>query len=175
MGWIIAIAIIAAFLFWVSRKPDTFRMERQTSINAPAADVFGWINNPRRFNEWNPWLEMEPTSTINYSGSDEGPSASYSWSGKKTGQGSMTLTDQTRPSEVNFALAFIKPFKANNKVTFQLREGSGATVVVWVMTGANSFFNKLFQTFVSMDKMMGKDFERGLANLKAKVEAKKLN
>ena len=175
MTWIIILAIIAAFLFWVSRKPDTFSLERSISINATAADVFGWINNVKRFNQWNPWAQIDPTNVITYSGPEEGPQASYSWTGKKTGQGSMTLLDQSPPHEVNYALNFIKPFRADNKTTFSIREGNGTTVVVWLMSGRNSFFNKLFQTFVSMDKMVGKDFERGLATLKQVVEQKKVN
>jgi uncharacterized protein YndB with AHSA1/START domain len=175
MTWIILLAIILAFLFFVSRKPDTFRIERQTTINAPAADVFRWINNVKRFNEWNPWAQMDPTNTLTYSGPEEGPTASYSWQGKKTGEGSMTLLDQTPPTEVNFALNFVKPMKANNKTIFQIREGAGATTVSWAMTGTNNFMNKLFSLFMNIDKMVGKDFEKGLANLKAKVEAKKLN
>jgi uncharacterized protein YndB with AHSA1/START domain len=175
MGWIILLAIILAFLFYVMRKPDSFRIERQISINAPAADVFRWINNVRRFNEWNPWAQMDPTSTITYSGPEEGPKASYTWLGKKTGEGSMTLIDEKPPNEVSFALSFIRPWKGNNKTTFQIHEGSGATNVSWAMTGPSNFFNKLFTTFMSMDKMVGKDFEKGLATLKEKVEAKKLN
>jgi hypothetical protein len=172
---LIAVAVLAVFLFFVSRKPDRFSLSRSTSINATPQDIYPWINNVRRFNQWNPWAAMDPTSNITYGTSEEGPGASYSWVGKKTGEGSMTLKDQVPPSEANFALEFIKPFKASNVANFNLRETGGATTVTWTMSGANPFFNKLFQTFVSMDKMVGKDFEKGLASLKILVESKKLN
>jgi hypothetical protein len=175
MLWIIILALIAAFMFWVSRKSDSFSLERSTSINAPAADVFGWINNLKRFNQWNPWAQMDPTNVNIYSGPEEGPQASCSWTGKKTGQGSMTLLNQTVPSEVNYALNFVKPFKANNTASFRLSEGNGTTVVVWSMSGTNSFFNKLVQSFFSMDKVVGRDFEKGLASLKQIIEQKKVN
>jgi Polyketide cyclase / dehydrase and lipid transport len=171
----IILAAIAAFLFWVSRKPDDFSIQRQISIDAPARDVFGWINNVRNFNQWNPWAAAEPTSLMTYNGTDEGPGASYSWKGKRTGEGSMTLLDQQKPNEVNFALEFLKPFKASNKASFRLTEGNGTTIVVWSMTGKNAFIHKLMQTFFSMDKMVGKDFERGLNSLKQLVESKKLS
>jgi hypothetical protein len=175
MIWFIVLALVVAFLFWVSRKPDTFSLARSTTINATPQDVFPWINNLKRFNQWNPWSQMEPTSVINYQGPEEGPQASYSWSGKKTGEGSMTLVDQTPPTNVSFALNFVKPWKANNQVNFTLREANGATLITWTMSGTNAFTNKLFQTFVNMDKMVGKDFERGLANLKTLAEAKTLS
>jgi hypothetical protein len=172
---ILALVAIAAFLLWVSRKPDEFSIQRQISINVPASDIFTWINNVRRFNLWNPWAAMDPDTTMTYNGTDEGPGASYSWVGKKTGQGTMTLLDQSPPTDVNFSLDFVKPFKANNKANFHLIESAGPTIVVWTMTGKNGFTNKLFQTFVNMDNMVGKDFEKGLANLKTKVEQKKVN
>jgi hypothetical protein len=174
MWFLIAALILAGFLFFVSRKPDTFSLQRSTSIAAPAADVFSWINAPKRFNQWNPWALSDPTSNITYSGPDDGPGAAYAWVGKKNGEGSMTLLTQQAHREVNFALEFVKPFKASNKAVFTLADNAGHTTVTWAMSGQNSFFNKLFQTFVSMDKMVGKDFEKGLSNLKGLVENKKL-
>jgi hypothetical protein len=175
MLYLIIPLAIAAFLFWVSRKPDDFTISRQIAINALPGDIFGWINNVRNFNKWNPWAAMEPNNVITYNGTDEGPGASYSWQGKKTGEGSMTLLDQKKPAEVNYALDFVKPFKANNKANFRIEDSNGTTTVIWTMSGKSAFSHKLMQTFFSMDKMVGKDFERGLASLKTVVEAKKLN
>jgi Polyketide cyclase / dehydrase and lipid transport len=171
----VIVVALALFLFFVSRKADRFSLSRSIAINATARDIFPWINNVRRFNEWNPWAAMDATSSITYAGTEEGPGASYSWVGKKTGEGSMTLKDADPPAAAQFALEFIKPFKASNIARFSLQETGGATTVTWTMTGANSFFNKLFQTFVSMDKMVGKDFEKGLASLKQRVESKTLS
>jgi Polyketide cyclase / dehydrase and lipid transport len=176
MTWIILLIIaLFAFLLWVSRQPDTFRLERSTTINAPAHDIFGWINNVKRFNQWNPWAQLDPAATMTFSGPEEGPGASYAWQGKKSGQGSSTLRSQSPPTEVVFALDIVKPMQANNTVSFTLRETAGATTVNWAMTGSNNFVGKLFQTFVSLDKMVGKDFDKGLASLKMLVEQKKVN
>jgi hypothetical protein len=175
MLWIVLIAIVAAFLFWVWRKPDDFSISRQTSINALPQDIFGWINNLKRYNEWNPWAASDPTSVTTYNDIEEGPGASCSWSGKKTGQGSMTISDQKQPNEVNMALHFKKPFEARNVANYTITEGNGVTVVVWTMSGKSAFSHKLMQTFFSMDKMVGNEFEKGLATLKAMVEQKKLN
>jgi hypothetical protein len=173
--FVLALVAVAGFLFWVSRKPDDFSVQREISINAPASDIFTWINNVRRFNMWNPWATLDPDASMTYNGTDEGPGASYSWVGRKTGHGSMTLLDQSPPSDVNYSLDFVKPFKASNRANFHLTEGPGPTVVVWTMTGKNGFTNKLLQTFMSMDHMVGKEFEKGLASLKTKVEQKKVN
>jgi hypothetical protein len=175
MFWIVAFAIIGGFLTYIARKPNTFAVQRETTINARAADIFPWLSNLHRFNEWNPWLEQEPTSTLTYSGPEEGPGASYAWLGKKTGQGNMTVRSQTPPHELSLDLNFMKPIKANNTVKFALSERGGATIVTWIMSGQNNFVAKLFQTFMNMDKMVGKDFEKGLANLKLRVESKKLH
>jgi Polyketide cyclase / dehydrase and lipid transport len=175
MIYIIILGLVAAFLFWVWRKPDGFIIQREVSINAMPQDIFGRINNLRHFNEWNPWADMDPTSTMTYNTIESGPGASYSWIGKKTGEGSMTVLDQKQPSEVNMSVNFLKPFKANNKATFRITSSGGNTTVNWAMTGKNAFAHKLMQTFFSMDKMVGKEFERGLATLKQHVEQKKVN
>jgi Polyketide cyclase / dehydrase and lipid transport len=173
--FLLILIVLAAFLLFVSRKPNEFALSRSTVIAAPATEIFPWINNMKRFNQWNPWANVDPTSTMTYSGPEEGPNASHSWMGKKVGEGSMTLSQQTPPTDVAFALEFLKPFRASNIASFNLEPSGAQTKVTWTMTGRNSFFNKLFQTFVSMDKMVGKDFDKGLASLKQLVESRKLS
>jgi hypothetical protein len=175
MIYIIILAIIAAFLFWVSRRPDDFKVERQIAINATAAEVFPWINNLKKMNQWNPWAGQDAKSAINYEGPEAGAGAVYTWAGGKMGQGRFTILDSKPTTEVNCRLQIFKPMTADNSVNFRLLEGGGNVIVVWPMSGKNTFFNKLFQTFFSMDKMVGKDFEKGLATLKALVEQKKLH
>jgi Polyketide cyclase / dehydrase and lipid transport len=175
MGFFLILLAIAAFLFWVSRKPDDFSISRQININALPSDVFPWVNNLKNMNQWNPWAAQDPKSVISYEGPEEGPGAVYNWSGGKMGAGRFTIMDVKQPNELNCRLQIIKPFAADNTVNYAIREANGSTNVVWAMAGKNSFFNKLMQTFFSMDKMVGKEFERGLGNLKRLVEQKKVN
>lgn len=175
MVYFIILLAIAAFLLWVSRKPDDFSVSRQININATPQDVFPWINNLKNLNQWNPWAGEDPKSTIAYEGPEEGAGAIYTWSGGKQGSGKFTILDVKHPNEINCRLEMIKPFAADNKVQYSIRDGSGTTVVIWSMAGKNAFIHKLMQTFFSMDNMVGKEFERGLASLKNLVEQKKVN
>jgi hypothetical protein len=170
----IIIAAIAAFLFYVSRKPDSFAVQRQISINALPADIFPWINNLKNMNQWNPWSTQDTKSVIAYDGPEEGPGAIYTWAGGKMGQGKFQIVDTKSPAQINCRLLMIKPMAADNVVTFNLTPSSGATTVVWSMSGKNGFMNKLMHTVMNMDKMVGRDFDKGLANLKSLVEQKKL-
>ncbi len=172
MTWVI-IAAIAAFLFWVSRKPDQFSLERSITINAPASQILPWISNLKNMNQWNPWAGQDAKSKIAYQGPEEGPGAIYTWAGGKMGEGRFTILD-VKPTEVNCRLEMIKPMKADNKVVYSLREGNGITVVIWAMSGRNGFINKLMHTVMNMDKMVGKEFDKGLAGLKERVEAARI-
>ncbi len=175
MIYLIILAFIAAFLSYVVRKPDSFALQRQITINALPADIFPWINNLKSMNRWNPWSNQDAKSVIAYEGPDEGPGAIYTWAGGKMGQGKFQIVDVKSPTEIKCRLLMIKPMAADNVVTFTLMPSSGPTTVVWSMSGKNSFISKLMHTVMNMDKMVGRDFDKGLANLKALVEQKKLH
>jgi hypothetical protein len=174
MIFAIIIAAIAAFLYYVARKPDSFALERQISINALPADIHPWINNLKNMNQWNPWSTQDAKSVIAYEGPGEGPGAAYTWAGGKMGQGKFQIID-AKPSQIDCRLLMIKPMAADNVVTFKLTPSSGPTTVTWSMSGKSSFVNKLMHTVMNMDKMVGRDFDKGLAGLKSLVEQKKLH
>ena len=174
MFFAIIIAAVAAFLFYVSRKPYTFSLQRQISINALPADIYPWINNLKNMNQWNPWSTQDAKSVIAYEGPEEGPGAIYTWAGGRMGQGKFQIVD-SKPLHITCRLLMIKPMAADNVVTFNLTPTSGPTTVIWSMSGKNGFINKLMHTVMNMDKMVGRDFDKGLANLKSLVEQKKLH
>jgi hypothetical protein len=174
MIYFIILLAIAAFLFWVARKPDHFELSRSIDIDAAPNAVFPHINNLKAMNQWNPWATYNPKSVIAYEGPDEGPGAVYTWAGSKMGEGRFKITDSNLNS-VKADLTMIKPMRADNKVTFSIAAKASQTQVTWHMEGTNSFMHKLMQTVMSMDKMVGKEFEKGLAGLKAAVEQKKVN
>lgn len=175
MVYLIILLALAAFLLWVQRKPDDFTISRQIDIKATPTDIFPWFNNLKNMNQWNPWAGQDPKSTIAYEGPTEGPGAIYTWAGGKQGAGKFTILDVKPPNELNCRLEMYKPFAADNKIKYSIREGNGTTVVIWGMSGKNAFLHKLMQTFFSMDNMVGKEFERGLSKLKQLVEQKKVN
>ena len=162
---ILLVLIVAAF------QPDDLRVERQATIAAPAAVVFAKVNDFTQWPSWSPWEKLDPNMKRTLSGPTSGKGAIYAWTGNSdVGEGRMTITD-SRPGElVRIHLEFIKPFAATNTTDFAFKPEGGQTAVTWTMTGKNNYMSKLFGLFMNMDKMIGGDFERGLAQLKAVSE-----
>ncbi|CAB3652986.1 hypothetical protein LMG24238_01246 [Paraburkholderia sediminicola] len=171
---VILITIVAAvglLLIYAATRPDTFRIERSVRIDAPPERVYGLIDDLHQFNRWNPFLRKDPAAQGTYSGTPSGKGARYAWQGEKVGVGQMEIVDTAAPANVTMNLDFIKPFEAHNIADFTLKPEAGATQVTWAMHGPAPFLSKLMQVFVSMDRMVGKDFEDGLSNLKTLAEA----
>ena len=149
----------------------TYEVKRSTTINAQPAQIYGKIVNLHEWPAWSPWEGLDPDVTKRYTGPDSGVGASYAWSGnRKVGEGKMTITDVAEPSRVALDLHFLKPFKAENETAFDLEPAGEGTQVTWTMTGNHTILSRIMGVFVSMDKMLGKDFEKGLAQLKTDVE-----
>jgi carbon monoxide dehydrogenase subunit G len=163
-------ALAVAFLIYVGLQPGAFRIERTAEISAPADEVFPMINDLRLLNTWNPFAKADPASAITYSGPAYGVGAAYDWSGKKSGAGRMRIATSTPSSKVTANLDFTKPFAANNIAEFTLVSRGASTVVTWAMSGNRPFSHKLMGTIFNMDKMVGGEFAKGLAELKAAVE-----
>jgi uncharacterized protein YndB with AHSA1/START domain len=168
---ILVLAALVTFLFVVVSKPNNFRMQRSVTINAPAETVYAHINDFHHWQTWSPWEQLDPAMTRTYSGAAEGVGAVYDWqSNGKAGQGRMTIREAAPAHRLLINLDFIKPFPATNSAEFLLQPVSGsggdATVVSWAMFGPSPFMSKLMGTLMNMDDLIGKDFERGLSNLK---------
>jgi uncharacterized protein YndB with AHSA1/START domain len=164
---LLAIAIILAL---AARKPDTFRLERSATIKAPPEKIFPFINDFRRWRAWSPWEKLDTDLKRDYGGAENGTGATYAWEGKKAGIGRMEITEAVPPSKVVIKLDFTKPFEAHNTVDFTLAPVADGTRVNWAMSGRNVFIGKVMSVFMNVDKMVGKDFEKGLAALKAAAE-----
>ncbi|MBV9460562.1 MAG: SRPBCC family protein [Bradyrhizobium sp.] len=163
--------IIAIVLILASTKPDTFRIQRTAVMNAPAEKIFPLIADFHQWLNWSPWEGKDPALKRTYSGAERGKGAVYAWEGNKNvGAGRMEILEANSPSKVVIKLDFLKPFEAYNTAEFTMLPQGGATNVVWVMHGPAPFMSKVMQVFMNMDRMIGKDFEAGLANLKAASE-----
>jgi hypothetical protein len=150
---------------------STYRVERRITIGAPPDRVFAEINDFHRWREWSPWEGLDPDLQRDYSGPAAGVGAAYAWSGnRKAGKGRMEIVESSAPGRVGIQLDFLKPFKAHNQVEFRLSGDATTTDVTWSMTGAKTLGTKIMGIFTSMDKLVGKDFEKGLAQLKAVSE-----
>lgn len=166
---IIALVILAAVIYIVTR-PANFRIERSAQINAPAAAIFPMINDFHQWVRWSPWEKLDPNMAKTFAGPTAQPGAIYEWSGNsKAGAGRITLVESKPSERISIQLEFFKPFAATNHANFKLVSSAGGTRVTWSMEGKNNLMGKVMSPF--MDGMLGKEFERGLANLDAAAQA----
>jgi hypothetical protein len=166
------LVLILALVVLIATRPPAFHVERSAEINAPADVVFAIINDLHQWERWSPWDKRDPEMKRTYEGSPSGPGAIYAWNGNKNvGEGRMTIMDSKPGEFVSIKLEFIRPFAGTNQVRFQLAPSGTGTRVSWLMDGQLNFITKAFSLFMSMDKMCGKDFEDGLANLNAAAQA----
>jgi Polyketide cyclase / dehydrase and lipid transport len=151
---------------------DTYTVERSTTVQAEPARVYEQVEDFHRWPTWSPWEELDPDMERTYSGPERGVGSVYSWSGnRKAGEGRMEIARANEPNEVQVDLQFIKPFKSSNVTSFRFDPEGDGTRVTWSMTGPRSFAVKIMGLFKSMDKMVGPDFEKGLARLKQVSES----
>lgn len=168
---IVVVVLIGAVLAFAATRPDVFRVQRATSIKAPPEKIFPLINEFDRWGAWSPYEKKDPAMKRARSGPAAGKGAVYAWEGNgEVGQGRMEIADAAAPSRVTIKLDFVKPFEAHNIVDFTLEPKGDATSVTWAMHGPANYLSKLIGLFIDMDKMIGKDFEAGLAGLKAIAE-----
>lgn len=169
---ILATAIITT-LALATRKPDEFRVTRITIINAAPVAIYPHVASTRAWQPWSPWSKMDPLAEVSFAGPESGVGASHTWKGKKTGEGTMTVTE-ARPSEfVQFRLDFRKPMVATNYAEFTFATLNPTTTqVTWTMYGKNTFMGKVMSTFMDCDTMVGTQFANGLRDLKEVAEGK---
>ena len=170
---LIAVAvIIVVFLIIVALQPGEFRVTRSANVTAPQAAVFDQVNDLHKFEKWNPWGKIDPAMKVSYEGAATGVGSVYKWAGNnEVGEGRMTITE-SRPSDlVRIKLEFLKPFASTADTEFTFKPQGNQTAVTWSMSGKNNFIAKAMCLFMSMDKMIGSQFEKGLADMKAIVEA----
>jgi len=164
--------LVAGVLLFAATRPDVFRVERAASIKAPPEKIFAVINDFERWAAWSPYEKKDPAMKRTRSGPASGKGAVYAWDGNnEVGAGRMEITDAAAPSRVAINLDFTRPFEAHNAVEFTLDAKGNETMVTWAMRGPVPYFAKIIHVFIDMDKMVGRDFEAGLANLKAISES----
>ncbi len=168
---VILAVLIVAILIYAATQPDTFRIQRTASIQAPPGKIFASLNDFHTWTGWSPWEKVDPDMKRTYSGKDSGLGSIYEWQGNnKVGQGRMEITESIASSKLVLKLDFLKPFEAHNTTIFTLLPKGSATEVTWAMEGPSSLMMKVMHLFMNMDKMIGKDFEKGLDNLKTLSE-----
>jgi uncharacterized protein YndB with AHSA1/START domain len=171
---IIAVAlaiVIAAVLILAATKPNSFSVQRATTVKAPPEKIFSLINDFHQWGGWSPYETKDPAMKRSYSGPESGKGAVYAWDGNKNvGSGRMEILDTTLPTKIVIKLDFFTPFEGHNTAEFTMLPQGDATHLTWLMHGPAVFVSKVMQVFINLDHMIGKDFEIGLANLKRLTE-----
>ena len=163
--------VIAGVLAYAATLPDTFHVSRSLEVHSPRESVFPLIADMQRFNTWNPFNKKDPNIKGTYSGPTSGPGAKYAFEGNNdVGSGDLAIVDVASPSRVTMKLDMLEPMRASNNITFTLEPDGQGTRVTWAMEGQMPYIGKVMHLVFNMDKMVGKDFENGLANLKALAE-----
>lgn len=169
----LGLVVVAVVLFVIiSLQSAEFRVTRSTHVNAPAELVFAQVNDLHNWEVWSPWAKLDPNAKNTYEGSPSGIGAAFAWSGNnKVGEGRMVITE-SRPYElVRFQLDFLRPMRATNIAEFTFKSEGSQSKVTWLMTGHKNFFAKAFGLIIDCEKMVGPDFEKGLAQMKNVVES----
>lgn len=165
-------AIVVLFLIVVAMQPNAFHITRSAGITAPPEKIFPHINDLHKWEAWSPWAKMDPNCKLTYNGSPTGIGAGYAWAGnRKVGEGRMTITESRLNELIRIKLEFFKPFKATNTAEFTFKPEGNQTLVTWSMSGTNNFMGKAFGLIMNCDKMVGGDFEKGLAAMKSVAES----
>ena len=168
---IVLVVAVAAILVYAATRPDAFVIQRTIGIKAPPERIYALINDFKAWPQWSPYENRDPAMRRTLGGSAQGKGATYAWEGNKdVGQGRMEITETVEPSRIVIKLDFIKPFEAHNVAEFTLVPSGDTTIVTWAMRGEWPYLSKVIGVFVNMDHMIGKDFETGLASLKALAE-----
>jgi hypothetical protein len=166
----VAVLIVLLVLVIVTR-PSTFHIERSTTMAAPPESAFAQVNDLHAWSAWSPWEKLDPQMKKSFEGPPAGVGAKYAWVGNdQVGEGRMTIEKSEKPSTVGIKLEFLKPFESTSATTFTFAPAPQGSKVTWAMDGENNFMAKAFSLVMDMDKMIGPDFEKGLAAMKTAAE-----
>ena len=168
---IVVVVVVAVIAILAALQPTHYHIERSATINAPASVVFAQVNDFHKWKAWSPWAKIDPAMKQTYEGASSGTGAIYTWAGNnQVGEGRMTITESHPNDLIKIKLEFIKPWSATNATDFAFKPQGNQTAVTWTMDGDNNFTGKAFGLFMNMDKMIGGDFEKGLAQMKSVAE-----
>jgi len=166
------VVIVVVLCIVIALQSSTYHVERTATVNAPAPVVFAQVNDFHNWNAWSPWAKLDPAMKQTFEGASAGNGAIYTWNGnKEVGQGQMLITESHPSDLVKIKLDFIRPFAGTSDTVFTFKPAGNQTTVTWSMSGDKNFIAKAFHLFVNMYKMIGGDFEKGLAQMKAVAEA----
>ena len=174
LGFVLGLlaVVVAAVLALAATKPNDFKIERSATFKAPPDKIFPLLNSPKAAMAWIPFMEPDPNAKMTYAGPESGVGAAQTWSGNsEVGEGRIEIVESKPPSEVTLKLDMVKPLEGHNTVVYKLEPKGADTTMTWTMSGRQPFLGKVVSVFIDCDKMVGAQFEKGMAKLKTLVEA----
>ncbi len=166
------LVVLVVFCAIVATRPDSYRVERSAVVSAPPEIVFKYVNDFRQWEQWSPFEKMDPVMRKTYEGPSSGVDARYHWKGNgRAGEGRMRIAESDPARRIAIDLQFIEPFESTSRTTFTFEPVANGTRVTWGMAGENTTMGKAISLFASMDEMIGKEFDEGLAKLGTVAEA----
>ena len=167
---LILVFVVAIVLILAMFQPKSVRFSRKIFIGAAKAEVYGHVGSLQAYHTWNPWAQDDPTQEVTFGGEDGAVGSTMAWEGKRTGMGIMTISEAKGPDTVTYDLEFIKPFKGQARARLTLSDMQGGTEVEWHYEGENAFIARVFAVFMNFEKMIGGQYDKGLAELKELAE-----
>ena len=171
---IVLFLAMAGLLAWVGLQPSSYRVERSAFVNAAPAEVYAHVYDFGKWQAWSPWAKLDPDAKITFEGPRSGPGAIMRWAGnEKVGRGAMAITEANPVQALKIRLDFVEPMEGTSITGFTFQPESRGTRVTWSLDGTQGFLERLVTTVmgINVEQMVGEDYERGLANLKAISEA----
>jgi len=166
------VLVIILLVVVVALQSSHYRVERSATMNAPASVVFAQVNDFHKWSAWSPWEKIDPAMKRTFDGAPAGTGAGYAWVGNsEVGEGRMTITESHPSDLIKIKLEFLKPFAATSDTVFTFKPEGNQTKVTWTMDGDKNFMAKAIHMFMNIDKMVGGDFEKGLAQMKTVAES----
>lgn len=159
----VLVVVLLGLVGFIASRPDTFEVKRSLEMKAPPEVIYAQVSDFHAWAAWSPWEKIDADLKKTFDGPASGVGAFYAWEGEKTGAGNMKITEAKPGESLGLDLNFMKPFEAHNRTEFTFMKHGEGTVVTWSMKGTNSFGSKAAGVFMNMDKMVGGDFEKGLA------------
>jgi hypothetical protein len=167
----VAIVIVLLIIF-IATRPTEFSVTRSAAMSATPSAVFAQVNDFHKWEAWSPWAKMDPNAKSTFEGPSSGEGAKFAWDGNKDiGAGNMTITESSPNDHIRIRLEFVRPFAGVNDTLFTFKPADDKTNVTWTMSGRNNFVTKAIGLFMNCDKMIGDQFEKGLANMEALAAA----
>jgi len=164
--------LLAVLIVVIATRPATFSVSRSAVIAAPPAVVFAQVNDFRNWEAWSPWAKLDPNSSVTFEGPESGAGAIMKWSGNnEVGEGRQQIVESVAGELVRIRLDFVRPFVSTSDTIFRFEPSGAGVLVTWTMSGENNFIGKAVSLVMDCEKMIGPQFEKGLANLKQVSEA----